>query len=530
MRFIDTLDRFADRPVFIDGQSITYANEIKTKAAYLKQQLLALGAQSGDILGLWLPNHASWLSVFMACTELDIVVLTLNTRFKHTELESLLQRSACRWLAFSPGFMDIPFIDIVEQVNKNTIKQIKGFLTLGDATAVQTRFPNTACISINTDDVVDSSTTLTALETGKGKLNAPGLIYTTSGTTSLPKFVVHAKDRLLQHGQNVQNFFSMDSASVLFLSVPLCGAFGFSAVLGALTAGATIVAPPIYAAEQAAKLIRQHQVTHTFANNEVIAQLLSLSGASKQPFPSLQWLGFASFAPSLDDLPQKAKEAGLQLLGLYGSSELNALCAGQRPEFQEAIRLQAGGQITDPKGKVRSVCVDTGKILPHGETGELEIYSTVAMTGYMGDEKETKKAFSADGFFKTGDIGYTLAENHFVFSGRKDNLIRLSGFLVNPEEIEQFIQKIEGVQAVQVVGAPVDGKTVCVAFVIAQRQAQLDAEHIKQSCRSAMASYKAPRHVFFIDSFPVVQSANSNKIQTNKLVEQAQTLIGNLSP
>lgn len=526
MRFIDTLDRFADRPVFIDGQSVTFAHQLKAEIAHIKQQLCALGAKPGDVLGLWLPNHASWLSVFMACTELDIIVLTLNTRFKHTELESLLQRSNCRWLAFSPDFMGIPFSDIISKIDTGTLKQLKGFLTLGDASTAKAQFPDIPCISIDSVEAKKDTTSPSAQQAET--LTAPGLIYTTSGTTSLPKFVVHAKDRLLQHGLNVQHFFSMNADSALYLTVPLCGAFGFSAVLGALVAGATIIAPPVYDAEQAAKLIREHQATHTFANNEVIAQLLALPGQAKQPFPSLKWLGYASFAPSLGDLPQKAKKAGLQLLGLYGSSELNALCAGQRPEFEETVRLQAGGQITDPKGKVRAVCFDTGKPLPHGEIGELEIYSTVAMLGYMNNHEETQKAFTADGYFKTGDVGYTLADNHFVFSGRKGNLIRLSGFLVNPEEIEEFIQQIEGVKAVQVVGVPINDKTVCTAFVIRQPQSQLDAEQIKQRCRAAMASYKAPQHVFFVDSFPVVQSANSNKIQTHKLVEQAQSLIGNL--
>lgn len=527
MRFIDTLDHFAERPVFVDGSSVTYADELKAQVAYIKQQLIKLGAQPGDVLGLWLPNHASWLSVFIACTELDMIALTLNTRFKHEELQGLLQRSNCRWLAFSPDFMGIPFVDIVAQLDSTTLKQLKGFLALGDDTTVRARFTDTPCVRVDkyTDSTLAQSSNRAQPETP----TAAGLIYTTSGTTSLPKFVVHTKDRLLQHGANVSPYFAMDESSVLLLTVPLCGAFGFSAVLGALVAGATIIAPPVYQAEQAAQLITKHQVTHTFANNEVIAQLLALPSESARPFPSLQWVGFASFAPSLDDLPQQAEQAGITLLGLYGSSELNALCAGQRPEFESSVRLQAGGQITDPNGRVRAICVDTGKILPHGEAGELEIYSTVAMQGYLGDDKENKKAFSDDGFFKTGDIGYTLAKNHFVFSGRKDNLIRLSGFLVNPEEIQQFIQRLEGVQAVQVVGVPIQGKTICVAFVIAQPQANLDGDTIRQSCRRAMASYKVPAHVFFVDDFPVVQSANSNKIQTHKLIEQAQALIGNLS-
>ena len=96
------------------------------------------------------------------------------------------------------------------------------------------------------------------------------------------------------------------------------------------------------------------------------------------------------------------------------------------------------------------------------------------MQGYLDNPDATGSALTADGYFKTGDLGYTLNPRQFVFQTRMGDSLRLSGFLVNPVEIEQVVETLPGVRACQVVGASQAGKTVPYAFVLLQDGAQAD--------------------------------------------------------
>ncbi len=120
-----------------------------------------------------------------------------------------------------------------------------------------------------------------------------------------------------------------------------------------------------------------------------------------------------------------------------------------------------------------------------------------------------------------------MSEREFVFHARRGDFLRLSGFLVNPREIEAFIEGLEGVASCQVVGAVKDGKSVPVAFVIPELGGALREEEIIGNCSAQMARFKVPVRVGVVDAFPVVESANSNKVQRSKLGELAQALLAN---
>src|SRR5690606_35426016 len=110
--------------------------------------------------------------------------------------------------------------------------------------------------------------------------------------------------------------------------------------------------------------------------------------------------------------------------------------------------------------------IETNEILPHGEVGEIEIRTPSLMKGYLDNPEATAKAIDAEGYFRTGDLGHTTDERGFIFHARRGDFLRLSGFLVNPLEIETFIEGLEGVSNCQVVGVPHGGRTVPVAFGI----------------------------------------------------------------
>lgn len=537
MNFASLLaDHAARRPdaiAFYDVDRPIRYRELLAEADRVAGLLVEQGARSGDRLALWLPNCTEWLATFLACARLGITVVSMNTRFRSQEVGDLIDRGKCRWLVMWPAFKGLPFREILNDVDPARMTGLEAVMVVGDTSAPSPvaglrSFPYSSTPSPNA---------LQGVPHASGASLA--LVYTTSGTTSRSKLVVHDQQTLIGHGHNVARHFGIGPDDAVMLGAPLCGAFGFSSALGALAAGASLVSSPVLQPAECATQIKMLGVTHTFANNELLARILdaaaqvepdaalagSSSGDRENPFPTLRVAGFASFAPSLDDLPDRAEKAGIKLVGLYGSSELQALVAGQPADAPLSDRQRAGGRLVAGDARVRARDIDTGEVLPHGDVGEIEIKAPSIMKGYLDNEEATAAAISADGYFQTGDLGHTLDDRSFVFHARRGDFLRLSGFLVNPLEIENFIEGLDGVSNCQVVGVTHRDKTVPVAFVIPETGAVLREEAIIDACKSRLAGFKVPLRVGVVDSFPVVESANSNKIQRGKLQEQAAELL-----
>lgn len=528
MNFTTLLERHAaERPDAIvfhdDGRPLSY-HELHQESLRVAALLYGQGARPGDRLALWLPNCTAWLVTFMACARLGITVISMNTRFRSGEVGDLVSRGACRWLVMWPTFKGLPFRQILEEVEPGLLAGLQGVMVVGEEQEDATR--QGAVLkevrSFAYDERGDASL-LAGVPLPDGETHA--LVYTTSGTTSKSKLVVHDQQTLILHGGNVAAYFGITADDVLLLGAPLCGAFGFSTALGGLAAGAQLVSSPVLDPAECAAQVQRYGVTHTFANNELLDRMMQEAGDSTSPFPSLRVAGFASFAPSLGDLPQRAEQAGIRLVGLYGSSELQALTAGQPLDASLEERQRAGGRLVAPGGRVRARDTETGDILPHGEIGEIEILSPSLMKGYLDNPEATAKVVDADGYFRTGDLGHTVDERHFVFHARNGDFLRLGGFLVNPLEIEQFIEGLDGVSQCQVVGVAHAGKTVPVGFVIAEPGSALQEDVLIAQCKARLAGFKVPRRLAVVQAFPVVESANSNKIQRGRLQEQALQLL-----
>lgn len=169
--------------------------------------------------------------------------------------------------------------------------------------------------------------------------------------------------------------------------------------------------------------------------------------------------------------------------------------------------------------------VHTGELLPHGEVGEIEIKTPSLMRCYLDNPAATAVAIDSDGYFHTGDLGHSVSDRQFVFHARRGDFLRLSGFLVNPREIEIFLENQNGVASCQVVGAVRDGRSVPVAFIIPDQGVVLHEQELIQQCKSELARFKVPARIALLTAFPVVESANSNKVQRSKLQEMAAELL-----
>jgi fatty-acyl-CoA synthase len=325
--------------------------------------------------------------------------------------------------------------------------------------------------------------------------DAPWMVFTSSGTTGAPKLVAHTPRGIDAHARAVADSFGFraDDAVVLVM-LPLCGVFGFCTLTGALAAGCPYVLLEEFHAARASALIAEHRVTHTTGSDEMVRRLL------EHDTGTLREAGFAAFNLEARPLVDAADARGIALYQCYGTSEVQALVAHAPRDAPPDVRAVAGGRPVSPDIDVRV------------RDEEIQVRGPNVMAGYLGDEAATAAAFTADGFYRTGDLGRET-EHGFAFVARSGDALRLAGFLVEPREIEAFIETLAGVDAAQVV--EVAGRPV--AFVIGSA----DPGFVVDRCRAELADFKAPRTVIPIDAFPTTPSANGERVRRAELRQRA---------
>ena len=502
----------------IDRGEIWTCAELATESRRLAGGLLNLGIGSGDRVGFWLPNIAQYLALHIACARIGAITISINTRFRSSEVGDIVERSGCRALVLWPSFKDIAFLDILAEVDNTQLEQLEFLITYSEGEQ-ETQLPGRL---FSRPTVSYSDLAMSKMFTSDSATAQSGVVvFTTSGTTAAPKFVLHSQASISHHAHDVASFFGWNVPNTVLLQVlPLCGTFGHAGAMAALSVGCPMVLMPIFSDHEAVQLMHLHRITHCNGSDEMFARILAVTDDSC-PFPLFRSGGYAAFNPLYQDIVVRAHDRGMNLVGLYGMSEIQALYARQDPKASVEQRARCGGYLTSAQSWVRVRDPDTGKLLPHGSEGELEVTGPSRMIGYLDDTTATESVFTSDGFIRSGDLGYTESDGGFVFLGRMGDAIRLGGFLVNPAEIERHIEQHPVVERVQVVAVDTQVGTRAYAFVISSETAPLDEDALLTHCASGMASFKVPIGVQLLDEFPVTESANGIKIQKSRLREMA---------
>jgi fatty-acyl-CoA synthase len=489
--------------------------ELAAESRRVAGGLAALGVAPGDRVAVWLPNVPAWLVLLTACARLGVVVVALNTRFRSAEIGDILGRSGARLLVMWPGFKGIDFAGILAGVPTADLAALETVIAYGEGEAASAAVPGRRVLAYG--DLARASPV--AREPGGG--GSPALVFTTSGTTRAPKFVLHSQASLAAHAADVAHGFGYDARGfVSLLALPLCGTFGLAQALATLAAGRPAVLQRVFDAGEAAGLIRRNRVVSFNATDEMLARLFA-AGDGERPFPSLAWVGFAAFNAAITDLMAAAERRGVVLAGLWGASEMQALYARQRLDGGPDERGVAGGFPVAGTARFRIRDPETGALLPPGAAGELETTGPSRMLGYWGDEAATAAALSADGFVRMGDLAFERPDGSFVFLTRLGDVLRLGGYLVAPAEIEAQLQAHPAVAEAQVVGALGPDGPRAVGFVIPRPGAGFDEAALRAHCAAVLARYKVPERILRLDAFPMTRSANGEKIQRARLREMA---------
>ena len=169
---------------------------------------------------------------------------------------------------------------------------------------------------------------------------------------------------------------------------------------------------------------------------------------------------------------------------------------------------------------------ESGRLLPVGEAGEIEIAGPSLMREYFENPAATRDTISDDGFVRSGDLGYLTDDGGFVYLARMGDAMRLGGFLVSPAEIEGQLNEHPAVRGAQVVEVHTERGPRPVAFVVPDPGGRFDEEALRDHCGQSLARFKVPTRIFALDEFPTTRSANGTKIRRAELRRMAEEHLG----
>jgi acyl-CoA synthetase (AMP-forming)/AMP-acid ligase II len=508
-----------DHPaVMTSGETITYA-ELDRRSAKMARALLALGVGKGARIALQAPDGVFWVTAFMACTRIGALVTLVSTLITPPELAHILRNSDTQI-----------FIGLRRFLRHDYAKTIAAAVPgLADSKPEAFRLPSAPFLrSVWLDDVegVPWARSIDDLLARADSADAPdasilaavgeqvtasedAVIVYTSGSTSLPKAVVHTQWTLACHARDLgeQTFILKPSDRMM----PLLPAFwlgGLAMAMEVISNGATLVYPDTPDIGDIVDAIARFNVNRVNSWGDRLVKPREAAKARGIDVDKIVGLG-----------PFHDKQGNLippeLCSNMLGMSE--SFC----PHSAEPVDVRMPADKAGASGRGvngyerRIVHPETGEQLAPGEVGEVQIRGAGLMSGFY--KMERRKVFTADGFYPTGDLGKMDADGYVWFIARKNDMIKTRAANVSRLEVEAAMAKLPGIELPLVVGIPDAelGQRV-VSAVVPAKGANLKVEEIRAALRDSLSSFKVPRDIVFITHDDVPRT-NTGKIKLFEL-------------
>ena len=474
--------------------------------------LLALGLRQGERIGIWSPNRAEWVLTQLASARLGLVLVTLNPAYRELEVLHALRLSGCRAVVAPEAHKTSRYHEMLRALQAGPqggrLPALEHVIALGGTPAPGwLSWPQLlqAGAKVPLQAVADAAAALRPAE--------PINIQFTSGTTGAPKGATLSHRNILNNGFFVGQTLRLTPRDRLCLCVPLYHCFGLvMGVLGALSHGAAVVlAGEGFDAAATLWAVQAERCTVLYGVPTMFVALLEEQSRQPRQVATLR-TGIMAGAPCPEAVMRQVMErlSMREVTICYGMTETSPVSFQSQVDDPLAPRVETVGRV-HPHVEVKIVDAQ-GHTVPRGTPGELLTRGYGVMLGYWNDEQRTREAVDADGWMHTGDLATLDDAGHARIVGRiKDMLIR-GGENIYPREIEEWLFQHEAVAEVQVFGVPDArwGEEVC-AWVRLKPGCQLDPEALRQWCRQRMAHYKVPRHVVFVENFPMTVTGKMQK-------------------
>ncbi|MEE8436118.1 MAG: AMP-binding protein [bacterium] len=499
--------RFPNRELAVFGeQRLTYA-AFREQARQLAKGLLRLGLAPGDKVGLLMPNRMEWLLVDFAVMMLGGTLVAINTWYRTHELRHVLGHSEVSTLITVDKFLKQDYLAMLHEIGVGTERfpLLRRVVCLGDVEA-------SGLTPFSTLWELGGDVTDTELDARQRAVSPEDIAYIlfTSGSTSMPKGVPLQHFGLIENMYNIGERLHLTERDRMWMGISLFWGLGCeNALMALMTHGGCVVLQHHFDAEEALALIERERCTIYYGTPNMAFALAADPSRPRRDLSSLR----TGVAIGTRQAMQTVVDLGVhQICQCYGLTESYGNCSITDAEDPLEVRLTTVGKplpgneviISDPK---------THAPLPSGKIGEIKIRGYM-MPGYYRDEERNAESFDGEGFFLSGDLGFYDPDGNLHFHGRIKEMVKTGGINVAPAEIEHFLAELPGVQEAFIIGLPDPIRDEVVAAVVVREEgATVTAEELTEQCRAAMAQYKVPRRIEFMekDQLPLTASGKVRK-------------------
>ncbi|WP_194409797.1 o-succinylbenzoate--CoA ligase [Microbacterium cremeum] len=485
-RRLKTPDKTA---LVFDGESITY-RQLADAADDVSALLWQRGIRKGDAVAYLGENSPQFLQVLFGAVQLGAVVVPVNTRLAPPEVAHVLTDSGARILVHDREFAE----------------RLEAALVQGD-------LPDRIATGEGSPEHPGLAALMRTAPAGYPRaevaLDDPAAIIYTSGTTGKAKGAVLTHGNLTWVSLNCIVDYDVVSTDIALMISPLfhVASLGMGA-LPVILKGATIVLEKGFDAGRALEQIQRHRVT-MLSGVPTTYQLM----ADHPAWATTDLSSLAKLTCGGSAVPTRIlnayEERGLSFSQGYGMTETSPGATSLSPAMTRAKQGSVG--LPHFFTEVR-IADEHGEMVPRGTVGEIEISGPNVFAGYQGNPEATAAAFTPDGWFRSGDLGYLDADGYLYVADRLKDMIISGGENIYPAEVENLVSDLEGVTGVAVIGMPDERwGEVPWAVVTVRQGASVDTAAVRAHLDGRIARYKIPKHVVIVDELPRTASGKVRK-------------------
>lgn len=477
-----------------DGRQFSYA-DLDAETGRFAGFLRGIGVKPGERVAVMVEKSPYALFLYLACLRAGLIYVPLNPAYRQAEIGYFLEDAAPAVVVCLPALYDmVGAATAARNITRlYTLDADGGGTLMEQSSGASSRFDTTALAADST-----------------------AVILYTSGTTGSPKGAMLSHANLAANALALHHAWGFRADDVLLHALPIFHVHGlFVACHCVLLSGGKMIFLPKFDASEVVRWLPQ--VTVFMGVPTYYTRLLAQPELTREVCQHMRLFTCGSAPLLAQTFEEFRQRTGHEILERYGMTETgmntsNPLAGPRRP-----------GTVGPPLPGVSVRIVSGDDVeLPDGETGALEVKGANVFSGYWRKPAKTAEDFTADGWFKTGDLARRDADGYVAIVGRAKDLIISGGLNIYPKEIEGYLNELDGVVESAVIGVPHDdfGEAVTAVVVRAPDRDDLTENILLTKLKERIANYKVPKRVLFTGELP--RNA-MGKVQKNVLRERYGT-------
>ena len=526
--FDATVARFADGEALVSRhQGLRYSwRQLAEQVEVHARALMALGVNTGDRVGIWSPNCAQWCILQLASAKVGAILVNINPAYRVGELEYVLRQSGCRWLVCADAFKTSDYHAMVQELAPELASATPGEMAserLPDLRGVVSLAANPPAGFLPWQALAERAgqTSVEAYAKRQQSLqfDQPVNIQYTSGTTGAPKGATLSHYNILNNGFMVGESLGLTARDRMVIPVPLYHCFGMvMANLGCITHGSTMIYPnDAFDAELTLRAVAEERASILYGVPTMFIAMLDHPARAQMDLSTLRSGIMAGATCPIEVMRRVIDQMHMAEVQIaYGMTETSPVSLQTGPDDGLELRVTTVGR-TQPQLENKLVDAD-GCIVPRGEIGELCTRGYSVMLGYWDNPQATADAIDPAGWMHSGDLAVVDEHGSVRIVGRNKDLIIRGGENIYPRELEEFFYTHPAVADAQVIGIPCSryGEEI-VAWIKLHPGHSATVEELQGWCKARIAHFKVPRHIRFVDEYPMTVTGKVQKFRMREI-------------